>query len=223
MVYGDDPGNIVPNNEAITQSVNLYGYCMQNPTRYIDLTGNTAQDANEYAKNNPKPYLQYRPQLPSTITDYRTDLDHWWDGYCDAYNLNNTGPKMVNYTGEETKVLIEEAKKKFDIDTGKSVLTSARYIPKVSSWLSTLISKVLPFVPEMAPNPVSIGISVGLKTAQILGDYGTIYELEKWNADGSGIVYMQDEIFGYTLPIGLWDIVDFKDLSYQGDVCPYEE
>ena len=222
MVYGDNPGNIVPNNEAIMQSANLYGYCMQNPTRYIDLTGNTAQDANEYAKNNPKPQLPYGPLLPNAVPDYRTELDKWWDGYCDAYNLNNTGPKMKNYSGKETEALIEEAKRQLDESIAFSGGSSAYYIPQVSSFISGLISKALPFAPAIAPNPVTVGLAIAYKIIRIVGAYSAVDYLEKWNADRSGVVALQDEVGGVTLPIWLWDFVDLKELSFQGDTCPVE-
>jgi len=43
MVYGNNPSkNLTPNIAAIRQSLNLYTYCMNNPIRYHDSTGNDA-------------------------------------------------------------------------------------------------------------------------------------------------------------------------------------
>ena len=46
MIYGDKeykPGETkVPDLNAITQSSNLYAYCMNNPLKYTDLSGKSA-------------------------------------------------------------------------------------------------------------------------------------------------------------------------------------
>jgi hypothetical protein len=168
------------------------------------------------------------------VEEFHDDLNTWWDGYCDAYNKNNDGPQLINYDYEETKELIKEAEQEYLRTIGRSAGTSATYIPAVSnaikdkvtgpvlSALANGVTKVISYfkpgfaLPAAAACPeVGIGVSVGIKLFSIGISWGAVYELEKFNADGSGIVLLRpNDIWLYTPPIWSWDVYALKGPTF---------
>ena len=164
MIYGDDPDNTVPDQNAIKQSGNLYVYCGNNPVVFVDLTGN------KYSKVEIHNFV---------LADIKSRYDNMNDkgtyiefskgySYCDLYNDQNGEVWEVKRYGNSSSCSKWVAKKQLNnyVNNGK-----LRYYPDLDLKVGGTQTQITPNVIEKFDK-----------------DGEGVYQIVYWDA-GDGIIY----------------------------------
>ena len=164
MIYGDDPNNTVPDQNAIKQSGNLYVYCGNNPVVFVDLTGD----------------LYSRAEIHNfVLADITSRYDNMHDkgtyiefpnghGYCDLYNDQTGEVWEAKRYGNSPSCSKRLAKKQLNnyINNGK-----LRYNPDLDLKVGGTVTQITPNVIEKSDK-----------------DGEGVYQILYWDA-GEGIIY----------------------------------